>query len=60
MSDRVEVERCVNEMVAWVSEELINKQVVENLNKVARKVNTIGDKVYAAAGGGAGGPPSSE
>ena len=46
MHDRVEVERCVQEMVSWVSEQLTNQQVVENLNKVARKVNQIGEKVY--------------
>jgi hypothetical protein len=45
----VEVERCLNDMVSWVSEELINKQVVENLNRVARKVNKIGEKVYEGA-----------
>jgi hypothetical protein len=48
----VEVERCVQEMVAWVSEQITNQQVVENLNKVARKVNQIGEKVYTASGGG--------
>lgn len=52
LSDKVEVDRCVQEMVAWVSEQVTNAQVVENLNKVARKVNQIGEKVYAAAGGG--------
>lgn len=46
MHDRVEVERCVQEMVSWVSEQITNQQVVENLNKVARKVNQIGEKVY--------------
>ena len=51
ISDRVEVERCVQEMVAWVSEQITNQQVVENLNKVARKVNQIGEKVYTASGG---------
>jgi len=50
MHDRVEVERCVQEMVSWVSEQLTNQQVVENLNKVARKVNQIGEKVYLADG----------
>jgi hypothetical protein len=38
-------------MVAWVSEQITNQQVVENLNKVARKVNQIGEKVYTASGG---------
>jgi uncharacterized alpha-E superfamily protein len=52
MHDKVEVERCVQEMVAWVSEQVTNQQVVENLNKVARKVNQIGEKVYSANGGG--------
>lgn len=47
----MEVERCVQEMVAWVSEQITNQQVVENLNKVARKVNQIGEKVYTASGG---------
>jgi hypothetical protein len=47
----VEVERCLQEMVAWVSEQITNQQVVENLNKVARKVNQIGEKVYTASGG---------
>ena len=46
MHDKVEVERCVQEMVAWISEQVTNQQVVENLNKVARKVNQIGEKVY--------------
>ena len=41
-------------MVAWVSEQITNQQVVENLNKVARKVNQIGEKVYTAASGGGG------
>jgi hypothetical protein len=47
MNEKLEVERCVIEMVAWVSEDLTNKQVVENLNKVAKKVNQIGEKVYS-------------
>ena len=51
ISDRVEVERCVQEMVSWVSEQITNQQVVENLNKVARKVNQIGEKVYSVTGG---------
>ena len=50
MHDRVEVERCVQEMVSWVSEQITNQQVVENLNKVARKVNQIGEKVYQEGG----------
>ena len=50
MHDRVEVERCVQEMVSWVSEQITNQQVVENLNKVARKVNQIGEKVYLEGG----------
>ena len=36
---KVEVDRCVQEMVSWVSEQMVNQQVVENLNKVAKKVN---------------------
>ena len=39
MTMKVEVDRCVQEMVSWVSEQMVNKQVVENLNKVAKKVN---------------------
>jgi division protein CdvB (Snf7/Vps24/ESCRT-III family) len=46
LTTRLEVERCMNDMLSWVSEGLINKQVVENLNKIARKVNKIGEKVY--------------
>ena len=42
----MDVERCVLEMVSWVSEQLTNQQVVDNLNKVAKKVNQIGEKVY--------------
>jgi hypothetical protein len=36
--------------------------VVENLNKVARKVNQIGEKVYSATGGSekGGGAPASQ
>ncbi len=54
MHDRVEVERCVQEMVSWVSEQITNQQVVENLNKVARKVNQIGEKVYQEGGSSQG------
>lgn len=39
MTMKVEVDRCVQEMVSWVSEQMVNQQVVENLNKVAKKVN---------------------
>ena len=46
MNDKMDVERCVLEMVSWVSEQLTNQQVVDNLNKVAKKVNQIGEKVY--------------
>jgi hypothetical protein len=49
--DKVEVDRCVQDIVSWVSEQVTNAQVVENLNKVARKVNQIGEKVYANSGG---------
>ena len=45
VSDRMEVERCVVEMVSWVSEQLTNQQVVDNLNKVAKKVNEMGEKM---------------
>jgi hypothetical protein len=38
-------------MVSWVSEQITNQQVVENLKKVARKVNQIGEKVYSVTGG---------
>ena len=42
MQDKMAVERCVIEMVSWVSEQLTNQQVVDNLNKVASKVNLVG------------------
>ena len=42
VNDKIEVDRCVFEMVSWVSEQLTNVQVVQNLNKVAKKVNDLG------------------
>lgn len=48
---KIEVDRCMSDMLAWTAEDLFNKQVVENLNKVARKVNKLGEKVYALQGG---------
>jgi hypothetical protein len=46
----VEVERCVQEMVSWVTEQITNEKVLDNLKMVARKVNQIGEKVYSGNG----------
>lgn len=45
VQDKIEVERCVMEMVSWVSEQLTNQQVVDNLNVVADKFNVISNTV---------------
>lgn len=39
LNDKVEVERCVTEMVGWIAESLTNQQMVDNLNSVAKKIS---------------------
>ena len=38
MNEKMEVERCVMEMVSWVSESLQNQQYNQQLKKTLRKV----------------------
>jgi uncharacterized coiled-coil protein SlyX len=41
----MEVNRCIEEMVAWVSEQLTAESMTQNLNVIAGKFNEMSVKV---------------
>ncbi|CDW87201.1 UNKNOWN [Stylonychia lemnae] len=45
VKDKIEVTKCVQEMVAWVSEQLVSQQMTDNLNVIAGKFNEVSVKV---------------
>lgn len=43
--EKMEVNRCIQEMVAWVSEQLTAEAMTQNLNVIAGKFNEVSQKV---------------